>query len=82
MNTNNNDLISRKDALDTLALVVKTNTPPYVPREARRALKNIPAVDAVPVVRCQDCAKRNYSCSFEYPPAMEDDFFCADGERR
>lgn len=49
------ELISRKEALDALALVIKTNSIAYVPQYARRALKNIPAVDAVPVVRCRNC---------------------------
>lgn len=49
------DLIRRKDALDALALVVKTNTERYIPMYARKALKNIPTVDAVEVVFCKDC---------------------------
>jgi len=53
------DLISRKEALDALTLVVKTNTAPYVAQYARRALKNLSAIDAVPVVRCKDCQNSN-----------------------
>jgi hypothetical protein len=44
------DLISRQEALDALALVAKTNYVLYVAQYARRALKNLPAVDASPVV--------------------------------
>ena len=47
---NSDDLIRRKDALAALTLTIKTNDAPYVGQYARRALKNIPAVDAVPVV--------------------------------
>ena len=47
------ELIRRKDALDALALVVKTNSAPYVPQYARQALKNIPAVEASPIVHGQ-----------------------------
>lgn len=46
-------------------------------------LVDAPTVDAVPVVRCKDCNKRDVcrtSNIWATPPA--DDWFCADGERR
>lgn len=63
------ELILRKDALDALLSVVKTNSIQYVPLYARRALKNIPAADAVLVVhgywkhfsRSDDCSECGYS---------------------
>ena len=49
------------------------------------AIRNIPAVDAVPVIRCRDCkhsienAKHiDVACERSYDP----DFYCAAGERR
>lgn len=79
------DLIRRKDALDVLRLVQKTNDILYVPQRTRQALKNIPAVNAIEVVFCKDCVKHgayNCSCQFESAPPTPDDFFCKDGERR
>ena len=58
------DLIFRKEALDALTLVIKTNSLSYVPQYARLALKNIQAVDAAPVVRC--CA-----CQYGKPTSVE-----------
>ena len=88
------DLIKRDDALAALALVVKTNDLAYVPAYARKALKYIPAVDAVPVIRCKDCRYcrlLNDGISFEcaawdmdfYAPHYSaETYYCADGERR
>lgn len=88
------DLISRKDALDVLTLVAKTNSPTYVAQYARRALKNLPAIDAVPVVRCMDCRKctiwedgHSFTCNEDeidyYAPTYDAaTYFCADGKRR
>ena len=88
------DLISRKDALDALTLVVKTNTAPYVAQYARRALKNLPTIDAVPVVRCKDCRhctlladSAGFYCSawhtdFYAPHYDAATYYCADGIRR
>lgn len=56
-------------------------------------IDNAPTVDAVPVVRCKDCKhschKNVYGvdCTFcNYGVCLacevEDDFFCAEGERR
>lgn len=59
------ELISRKEALDALRLVTKTNSISYVPQYARLALKNIPAIDAVPVVRCKHC-KHGKCTGIEY----------------
>lgn len=47
-----NDLISRAAALNALLM-----SKDY--RDAHDALEQLPAVDAVPVVRCKDCCKRN-----------------------
>jgi molybdenum cofactor biosynthesis enzyme MoaA len=88
------DLISRKDALNALTLVAKTNSPTYVAQYARRALKNLPAIDAVKVVFCKDCEHcrlLNDGVSFEcmtfemdfYAPTYDAaTFYCADGKRR
>lgn len=88
------ELISRKEALDALRLVVKTNPLAYVPQYARLALKNIPAIDAVPVVRCKDCQHctlladgAGFYCAawhtdFYTPHYDADTYYCADGKVR
>ena len=50
---------------------------------------NAPTIDAVPVVRCKDCANRYremgtgpWCCDEMDGHAVPDDFFCAAGERR
>ena len=57
--------------------------------EVEKAIVEAPAVDAVPVVRCKDCLKRNtadcpMSDAFESYPFYDtkDDDFCSYGERR
>lgn len=45
--------------------------------------EHIPTVDAVPVVRCKECAKREICrASNTWAGAPDDDWFCADGERK
>lgn len=53
------------------------------------AVKKFPSVDAVPVVRCKDCRKRDtVECEMEYKyeeypwKATKDNDFCSSGERR
>lgn len=58
--------------------------------ECSMRLKKQPTVDAVPVVRCEDC--KHYKDGFCYNPNTYDDektcgnttkdWFCADGERK
>ena len=75
------DLIRRKDALDALSLVAKTNTAPYVAQYTRRALKNIPAVDAVEVVRCKDCEYcQALYCTPDGSAAGDGSFSCGENE--
>lgn len=57
-------------------------------------LENAPTVDAVPVVRCKDCKHRRvhkswFECELDSADpydqgrtSWDDDWFCADGERR
>lgn len=101
-----NDLISREAALEAARTGLKNFvgiqwTPenrhfvPKVVHGVRDALQNVPAIDAVEVVRCKDCkfyeAHRNrpggYCWHWEYeegmsPNVVEDDDFCSYGERR
>lgn len=53
------------------------------------AIDNAPTIDAVPVVRCKDCNYRDpedkkcdcgHAILWQLP--RDDDWFCADGERR
>lgn len=53
-----------------------------------RMIREAPEVDAVPVVRCKDCKHAEFSePGMTYCPGIvgswvDDDWFCADGERR
>lgn len=51
--------------------------------EMREKLKDVPAVDAVPVVRCKDCqyADSHYHCGFTTFWTTANDF-CSKGEKR
>lgn len=57
------------------------------PGKARSLILSAPTVDAVPVVRCKDCAFRDDPHkSTAYLPCTEmrtaSNWFCADGKRR
>lgn len=49
-------------------------------------IMRFPTVDAVPVVRCKDCKHRTELCGDGWHPctdmAVNDNWYCADGERR
>lgn len=44
-------------------------------------INNAPTVDAVPVVRCKDCKYFYSECCLKTDFCIDDDWFCADGER-
>jgi hypothetical protein len=76
---NDNDLISRAAAIDALKRAAYW-------QDAERKIAELPAVDAVPVVRCEDCKCAEFPrmaaiCSRFYG-AGGHGFFCAAGERR
>lgn len=51
--------------------------------EIKEWLDATPTVDAVEVVRCKDCAKREYCRTTNvWATVPDDDWFCADAERR
>lgn len=77
------DLISREAAIAWFFRPY-SNEKYYSNLDVKRALKAIPAVDAVPVIRCRDCkhsienAKHiDVACEWSSDP----DFYCAAGER-
>lgn len=90
------DVISRKAAIDALGErpMVWDNGDDYSLGERNQydmnklAIETVPAVDAVPVVRCKDCAHNNLPptagnalCSIYY--GMTEGYgFCHKGERR
>ena len=88
---NEGDLISRAAAKKIVSLMICA---PSVKIMAEHSIDDIPAVDAVPVVRCKDCKFRDVTgpypvCGLDSADpceltrnADEDDWFCADGERR
>ena len=74
------DLIRRGDALEAL-----NKQQPIDKSVMRRVVVQVPAVDAVEVVRCKDCKWRNTAgCPYMNFDAAdrEDSDFCSDGERR
>lgn len=51
----------------------------------RDCVKDFPAADVVPVVRCKDCIyNETGACEFSegYDPNYDGEYFCANGERR
>ena len=79
------DLISRAAAVRALA----SSNGDYL--DALERFERLPAVDAVPVVRCRDCVYYNTTgCGAGFGwcedavvnTGVWDDFYCADGERR
>lgn len=101
---NDNDLIWRGDAIRAVGTFEQYTGIAEAPIEfASQYLRDIPAIDAVEVVRCKDCRHRvvneNYGkkgymnlkamCDLDTGDPYEfgrdaenDDWFCADGERR
>lgn len=66
--------------IDAQGLMVQI---PYEELNAKMVIANAPTVDAVEVVRCKDCKKRNAILWCERSHlAVEDDDFCSRGERR
>lgn len=65
----------------------------YMSDDVRFGLDRLPAVDAVPVIRCRDCKyymehndRQGGNCNHldydgEYEFSVAGDWFCADGER-
>lgn len=52
-------------------------------RAIEKAVSEIPAIDAVPVVRCGDCRHRDlFSCPLADNDFQKDDDYCSWGERR
>jgi hypothetical protein len=94
------DLISRAAAIEEIARRDTTDgtVKVYSGREINAILSDLPAVDAVPVVRCRDCKFGEQDttaagidivmCQNKHNPIgfeywlMSPEFFCADGERR
>ena len=89
------DLISRAAAIGCLGNSPEQMCMPW--SEVERILRELPAVAAEPVVRCRDCKyydRRCFTCENDvllikiddcgcHPPfRVDDDWFCADGERR
>ena len=87
------DLIDRKSAIDeAYAVIVDDAVYDVVQVETLEAL---PSVDAVEIVRCKDCTHRCFDNRFGFMcncdtgdpyemgrNAYNDDWFCADGERK
>lgn len=83
MSMKNDDLISRAAAID--AIVFNSEN-----RFAVDVLNDVPAVNAVPVVRCKDChywhqeldEVHHWYCTYGWAHQTTPDHYCADGERR
>lgn len=51
--------------------------------EVEDLVDDAPTIDAVPVIRCKDCAKREYCRTTNvWATVPDDDWFCADAERK
>ena len=84
-----NDLISRS-GLWTDIMMLPHNGDIISSEEVEQAIVDAPAVDAVAVVRCGECAHRVYKeindceiggCEL-FGVALPCDFYCANGKRR
>ena len=87
------DLISRAEAIAWFFRPY-SNEESYCNLDVKNALKAIPAVDAVLVVRCKDCKHWREpfdkygggNCAncelFDDSHAFNENFYCAQGERR
>lgn len=82
------DYISRDMAIARLTKVEVTNRLATM-TDAKREIAEMPATDAVPVVRCKDCEYSwediggltcSYGCCVDC--IVREDFFCADGVKR
>lgn len=80
-----NDLISRQAAYDTLTEYYHLRTEEQH-KSLKEALSRVTPIDAVPVIRCNDCKHRdaqNGLCEGRGWPTqlVPDDGFCDKGER-
>ena len=90
------DLIYRQAAIDELNKldvsdgVGISSVACDLQEEAIRSVENLPSADTVEVVRCRDCKHRyidgenvRYNvCDLNHNKVQEDDWYCADAERR
>lgn len=76
------DLISRAAAIGCLGNSPEQMCMPW--SEMERMLRELPAVDAVPVVRCGECEYYAPPQGFCYvvQGTPKEDFYCAAGKRR
>lgn len=84
MNDKENDLIRRSDALAAFA----ESTSAMPEKQGRRRIEEIPAVDAVEVVRCRECIRwqgkddgNAAPCSWDWYN-KDPDWYCPRGKRR
>lgn len=89
--TNKNDLISREAAIKGLLSMCPEKTEPGSFDEygvtvlcgaVDVVIKGLPAVDAVPVVRCKDCKHWHMGLCCCNDIYTGKNHYCADGERR
>lgn len=83
------DLICKQDALTVIDNVVDEfnrdydSAGMYGAEKARDAVGEVPAVEAVDVVRCRDCwCHKPGKYRFDICSQTEDDFYCARGEKK
>lgn len=72
------------DADDIKYQLLKPNTNPTLWCVSKDAVDLMPTVDAVPVVRCKDCANAMYTENGDiFCDGIRDaNWFCADGEKK
>lgn len=70
--------ISAEQLID---IITKCKDEPFKKSSIYAILTLMPSADVVEVVRCKDCKKHH---NLKFPDCLwtDDDFFCADGERK
>ena len=77
------DPIDRQDVLSLIRMAMPEETSGSL---LYQSVKQLPTIDAVPVVRCKDCAFNDefawYACPMLETAKQKDDDFCSRGRRR
>ena len=85
-----NDLISRKEAIEWVQNILATHLYYHPCSKSRNVpidevidrLERVPSIDAVPVIRCKDCARRTFTkCPMAIGHQSDYDF-CSRAERK
>ena len=80
------EYIKREDAIAKPFRFYMRNGVLSNPVVSVRTIKELPAADVAPVVRCKDCKHYQHDAFFDHDwcngQRVTPDYYCADGERR